>query len=132
MRLGARVAAVGAAGLLAAASFGGVSGRGLDAPRGYAPAMLSNGRVCLTADFLGGVPPPPKKTRYGVLTYGIFIEGRRLGPPRYGLYGHGRYETRLAIDGKLHYVPDSWTQTLDADGARSVVTNVFGSVTRVV
>ena len=113
-------------------TLGGVAGTGMEAPRGYVPAMLSNGRVCLTADFLGGVPPPPKKTRYGVLTYGIFIEGRRLGPPRYNLYGHGRYETRLAIDGQLRYVPDSWTQTLDAVGARSIVTNVFGSVTRVV
>ena len=44
------------------ASFGGVSGWGMDAPRGYAPAMLSNGRVCMTADFLGGVPPRLKST----------------------------------------------------------------------
>ena len=38
----------------------------------------------------------------------------------------------LSIDGKPCLEPDSWSQNLDAEGARSVVTNVFGSVTRVV
>ena len=96
------------------------------------PVMLSNGRVCMTADFLGGVPPSSKQARGNFLTPGIFVEGRRLGPPRYDLYGHGRYRLTLAVDGTPRVTPDRWTQNLDVNGARSVVTNVFGDVTRVV
>ncbi|MBQ6340516.1 MAG: alpha/beta hydrolase [Kiritimatiellae bacterium] len=107
-------------------------GAGSDAPPGYVPAMLSNGRVCMTADFLGGVPASPAKTRGSFLTPGIFIEGRRLGPPKYDLYGHGHYRLTLAVDGKPCAAPNRWTQNLDALGARSIVTNFFGPVTRVV
>ena len=99
--------------------------------QGYVPVMLSNGRVCMTVDFLGGVPPSPKKARDSFLTPGIFIEGRRLGPPRYNLYNHGRYWLTLSIDGKPCFAPDRWTQNLDAVGARTIVTNMFGSVMRV-
>ena len=117
---------------LAGAARGEVRGAGASAPQDYVPAMLSNGRICMTADFLGGIPPSPNKSRGSFLTPGIFIEGRRLGPPRYNLYNHGRYWLTLSIDGKPCLEPDSWSQNLDAEGARSVVTNVFGSVTRVV
>ena len=107
-------------------------GAGASVPKDYVPAMLSNGRICMTADFMGGVIPPSVGPRRNFVTYGIFIEGRRLGPPKYDLYGHGHYRLTLAVDGKPCAAPDRWTQNLDAVGARSVVTNVFGSVTRVV
>ena len=112
---------------------GTVSGAGAETPRGYVPAMLSNGRVCMTSDFLGGVPPPRTEERWGELSFGIFIEGLRLGPPDYALYGHGHYRLTLAIDGVArNELPDRWAQTLDTERARSVVVHNFGGIMRTV
>ena len=106
-----------------------VHGEGTSEPDSYVPAMLSNGSLCMTADFLGGVPLPSKSLRSHALSPGIFIAGRRL---LYKLYGHGRYRLTLSVDGKPLERPDRWSQTLDPFTARSIVTNVFGDVTRVV
>ncbi|MBO7684027.1 MAG: hypothetical protein J6T51_04815 [Kiritimatiellae bacterium] len=106
-----------------------VRGEGVDAPDSYVPAMLSNGSLCMTADFLGGTPPLTKRLSSRKLSAGIFIAGRRL---LYNIYGHGRYGLTLAVDGKPLAKPDRWSQTLDPFAAKSIVTNVFGDVTRVV
>lgn len=114
---------------------GRVEGAGTQTPRGYEPAMLSNGRICLTVDYTGAVPPPlppRERSKYGKLTPGFFVEGRRMGPPRWTLYGFGRFLPHLAVRGKAVGAPDAWSQTLDVHAARSVATNVFGDVTRVV
>ena len=111
---------------------GTVCGTGTQVPHGYVPAMLSNGSVCMTADNLGGVPQSPGKERNTFLSSGIFIEGLRLGPPRYHLCGQGSYRLTLAIDGKTCDKPDRWSQTFDPLTAKSIVTNVFGDVVRVV
>lgn len=123
----AAVAAIG--GILSSCADFVVSGTGLDVPDGYVPAMLSNGSLCMTADHLGGVPFPSKRTRSCHLSTGIFIAGRRL---LYNIYGHGSYRLTLSLDGKQLVKPDRWTQTLDPVAAKSIVTNVFGDVTRVV
>lgn len=101
-------------------------------PDGYVPAMLSNGRICLTANQFGAVTRAKPKYRYGELTDGIFFEGRRMGAPRFELYGHGDYALTLKVGGRTLTAPDGWSQTLDVDTARSVVTNRFGEVRRVV
>ena len=106
-----------------------VRGTGAEVPEGYIPAMLSNGSLCTTSDFLGGTPPLTKEMRARKLSTGIFIAGRRL---LYNIYGHGRYSLTLSVDGKILDKPDSWSQTLDPLTAKSIVTNVFGDVTRVV
>ena len=106
-----------------------VCGEGTEAPDGYIPAMLSNGSLCTTTDFLGGTPPLTKEMRARRLSTGIFIAGRRL---LYNIYGHGRYSLTLSVDGKVLDKPDRWSQTLDPYTAKSIVTNVFGDVTRVV
>ena len=106
-----------------------VHGTDAEAPEGYIPAMLSNGSLCTTSDFLGGTPPLTKKMRNFKLSTGIFIAGRRL---LYNIYGHGRYSLTLSVDGKVLDKPDSWSQMLDPYTAKSIVTNVFGDVTRVV
>lgn len=105
------------------------SGAGVAMPDGYIPVMLSNGSLCMTADHLGGVPFPSERTRRCALSTGIFIAGRRL---LYNIYGHGSYRLTLSVDGKALVKPDRWTQTLDPFTAKSIVTNVFGDVTRVV
>ena len=104
-------------------------GEGSSMPDSYVPVMLSNGNLCMTADHLGGVPFPSKRTRSCHLSTGIFIAGRRL---LYNIYGHGSYRLTLSVDGKPFVKPDRWTQTLDPLTAKSIVTNVFGDVTRVV
>jgi hypothetical protein len=106
-----------------------VSGMGVDVPKGYVPAMLSNGSLCMTADFLGGVPFPSAHTRRRHISTGIFIAGRRL---LYNIYGHGSYRLALSVDGKPLTKPDRWSQSLDPFTAKSIVTNVFGGITRVV
>ena len=106
-----------------------VCGTGREMPRAYVPAMLSNGSLCMTADHLGGVPVPSQRTKSCRFSTGIFIAGRRL---LYNLYGHGSYRLTLALDGKPLTNPDRWSQTLDPLAAKSIVTNVFGDVTRVV
>ena len=106
-----------------------VCGTGREMPRAYVPAMLSNGSLCMTADHLGGVPFPSQRTKSCRFSTGIFIAGRRL---LYNLYGHGSYRLTLAVDGKTLENPDRWSQTLDPLAAKSIVTNVFGDVTRVV
>ena len=106
-----------------------VCGTGREMPRAYVPAMLSNGSLCMTADHLGGVPFPSQRTKSCRFSTGIFIAGRRL---LYNLYGHGSYRLTLALDGKPLTNPDRWSQTLDPLAAKSIVTNVFGDVTRVV
>lgn len=65
-----------------------VHGTGVEAPKGYVPVMLSNGSLCMTVDFSGGVSAP-KKERHRGLSNGIFIQGRRMGGRDYALYGHG-------------------------------------------
>ena len=115
--------------LAAALAFGEVGGTDVDIPKGYVPVLLSNGSLCMTADFLGGVPPPFPELRKHALSPGIFIAGRRL---LYNLYGHGRYSLTLSVDDRPLTKPDRWSQTLDPFTAKSIVTNVFGDVTRVV
>lgn len=110
-------------------AFYAVNGTGTETPEGYVPAMLSNGSLCTTSDFLGGTPPLTKKMRDLRLSTGIYVAGRRL---LYNIYGHGRYSLTLSVDGKALDKPDSWSQTLDPYTAKSIVTNVFGDVTRVV
>jgi len=107
-------------------------GQGKKTPVGYEPAMLSNGRICLTLDYTGSIPPPIAKPKYGKLTPGLFVEGRRMSLPDWKLYGFGRFLPTLSIDGRAVSVPDSWSQTLDVLAARSIATNVFGDVTRVI
>ena len=107
-------------------------GRGDKTPVGYEPAMLSNGRICLTLDYTGSIPPAIENPKYGKLTPGLFVEGRRMGQPKWELYGFGRFLPTLSVEGRAVSVPDSWSQTLDLATARSVATNVFGNVTRVV
>lgn len=109
-----------------------ISGTSSNVPLGYVPIMLSNGRLCMTADFSGGVSPPRENERWGELSNGIFIEGLRLGPPDYSLYGHGHYSLTLIIDGSVRVIPNRWTQTLDIMSAKSIVTHVFDAVTRIV
>ena len=106
-----------------------VRGEGSSMPDSYVPVMLSNGSLCMTADHLGGVPFPSDQTRRRHISTGIFIAGRRL---LYNIYGHGSYRLTLSVDGKPLAKPDRWTQTLDPLTAKSIVTNVFGGVTRVV
>ncbi len=106
-----------------------VRGEGSSMPDSYVPVMLSNGSLCMTADHLGGVPFPSDQTRRCHISTGIFIAGRRL---LYNIYGHGSYRLTLSVDGKPLVKPDRWTQTLDPLTAKSIVTNVFGDVTRVV
>ena len=40
-----------------------VCGMGAEEPTGYVPVMLSNGSLCMTADFLGGVPSDETRKR---------------------------------------------------------------------
>ena len=40
-----------------------VCGEGMEEPTGYVPVMLSNGSLCMTADFLGGVPSEGESKR---------------------------------------------------------------------
>lgn len=117
-----------------------VCGTGLEEPENYVPVMLANGSLCITADFLGGVPNDATRTRKYDITRGIFIVGKRFGGPGFSsphgieveAFNFGSYRPTLAIDGRRMDAPDRWIQTFDPHGARSVVTNVFGDVTRVV
>ena len=67
------------------AAAGEVRGAGTNAPPGYVPALLSNGNLCMTVDFSGGVSAPKKERKRG-MSNGIFIMNRRLEGPKYALY----------------------------------------------
>ncbi len=102
---------------------------GTNAPPGYVPALLSNGNLCMTVDFSGGVSAPKKERKRG-MSNGIFIMNRRLEGPKYALYGHGWYRPTLKVDGNELSVPDRWRQTLDPLEAKTVVVGEFGDIVR--
>ena len=116
-----------------------VYGMGAEEPTGYVPVMLSNGSLCMTADFLGGVPSDKTRKLTYDITRGIFIVDRRFGGPGFrsphGIqveaFNFGSFALKVSVDGKRCGAPDRWSQTFDPLVARSVTTNVFGNVTRV-
>ena len=108
-----------------------VHGTGAEKPKGYVPVMLSNGSLCITVDFSGGVSAP-KKERHRGLSNGIFIQGRRMGGRDYALYGHGWYRPTLKVDGKERAVPDRWSQSFDPSAAKTAVVGEFGGIERTI
>ena len=116
-----------------------VYGMGAEEPTGYVPVMLSNGSLCMTADFLGGVPSDETRKRKYDITRGIFVVGKRFDGQGFhsphGIqveaFNFGRFALKVSVDGKRCGAPDRWSQTFDPLVARSITTNVFGSVTRV-
>ena len=108
-----------------------VCGEGTNAPPRYVPAMLSNGSLCMTVDFSGGVSAPKKERRRG-MSNGIFILGKRMGGPKYALYGHGWYRPTLKVDGKELAVPDRWSPSFDPSAAKTSVVGEFGDVVRTI
>ena len=116
-----------------------VCGEGTDEPAGYVPVMLSNGSLCMTADFLGGVPSDATRKRKYDITRGIFLVGKRFGGQGFqsphGIqveaFNFGSFALKVSVDGKRCGAPDRWSQTFDPLIARSITTNVFGNVTRV-
>ena len=124
MKLHVLLTAVIAVSKLAVADGRTVCGTSRDMPMADGPPMLSNGSLCMTADYLGGVPSPSQRTKSRRFSTGIFIAGRRL---LYNLYEHGNYRLTLAVDGKQLEKPDRWSQTLDPVAAKSIVTNAPSS-----
>ncbi|MBP5511019.1 MAG: hypothetical protein J6Z49_08890 [Kiritimatiellae bacterium] len=104
-----------------------VCGEGTNAPPRYVPAMLSNGSLCMTVDFSGGVSAPKKERRRG-MSNGIFILGKRMGGPKYALYGHGWCRPTLKVDGTFLDVPGRWSQSLDPTVAKTTVVSKFGDI----
>lgn len=90
------------------------------APAGYAPAMLSNGRLNVFMDYRLSVATGSKAYAKKRLQPGLYWEGRRLvdNPGAasrfgYGLLPQGAFRTRLVVDGAEQAAPTRWRQTLD-------------------
>ena len=85
-----------------------VYGMGAEEPTGYVPVMLSNGSLCMTADFLGGVPSDETRKRKYDITRGIFVVGKRFDGQGFhsphGIqveaFNFGRFALKVSVDGK--------------------------------
>ena len=107
------------------------------APSDYVPAMLSNGRLNVFADYRLGIADDTKALQKKRLTPGIWWEGRRLGDndgvaSKHGfrLLEHGAFKTVLLVDGKPAGEPKRWEQRLDLRQALTSVENDFGGGVR--
>ena len=90
-----------------------VSGHGTRVPDGYCPPLVSNGDLNMLVDWWGG----QGTNEYYRLDTEIYWQGRRSVAREARLFGFGRFNPRLSIDGKDAGLPADWSQTLDTTNA---------------
>ena len=122
--------------ILAASCMGAVTGTGPHPPEGYVPPLVSNGDLNLLVDWWGG----QGTNVYYHLKTEVYWQGRR-GPAREAaLFGFGRFNPTLVLDGADAGLPTEWAQHLDVKdglvtckgrfGGVEAVTEVFVPLTR--
>ena len=90
-----------------------VSGHGTCVPEGYCPPLISNGDLNMLVDWWGG----QGTNEYYSLNTEIYWQGRRSVAREARLFGFGRFNPMLSIDGKDAGLPLDWSQTLDVTNA---------------
>ena len=73
-----------------------VSGHGTCVPEGYCPPLISNGDLNMLVDWWGG----QGTNEYYSLNTEIYWQGRRSVAREARLFGFGRFNPMLSIDGK--------------------------------
>ena len=109
-RIVSAITALIACGSVFAAEVGGVGGV---LPEGYCPPLISNGDLNMLVDWWGG----QGTNEYYHLKTEVYWQGRRGVAREAGLFGFGRFNPTLAIDGADAGFPREWTQTLDITNA---------------
>jgi hypothetical protein len=82
-------------------------------PEGYCPPLISNGDLNMLVDWWGG----QGTNEYYSLNTEIYWQGRRSVAREARLFGFGRFNPMLSIDGKDAGLPLDWSQTLDVTNA---------------
>lgn len=101
---------------------GRVCGKGATPPEGYSPPMISNGDLNMLVEWTGGM----STNDWYHLKPMVYWQGRREPAREAKLFGFGRFNPVLEIDGKASGTPESWVQTLDVTNALVSCEGVFG------
>lgn len=103
---------------------GRVCGCGRVAPDGYIPPLISNGDLSMLVEWSGG----QSGASFSNLRTEVYWQGRR-GPARAAeLFGFGRFQPKVEVDGVVLGLPDKWSQTLDIRDARVICEGLFERV----
>ncbi|MBR4652922.1 MAG: hypothetical protein IKO72_06130 [Kiritimatiellae bacterium] len=94
-------------------AFAGVGGAGGVLPDGYCPPLISNGDLNMLVDWWGG----QGTNVYFNLRTEVYWQGRRGVAREAPLFGFGRFNPTMSIDGVDAGCPGEWTQTLDITNA---------------
>lgn len=95
--------------LMAGIAWGQVSGTGTSLPEGYSPPLISNGRLNMLVDWWGG----QGTNAYYQLKTEVYWQGRRNVAREARLFGFGRFNPLVTVDGERIELPTAWTQSLD-------------------
>lgn len=101
---------------------GRVCGKGEAPPEGYSPPMISNGDLNMLVEWTGGM----STNDWYHLKPMVYWQGRREPAREAKLFGFGRFNPVLEIDGKASGAPESWVQKLDVTNALVTCEGVFG------
>ena len=110
--------------LCVAASAHGVGDVGGLPPDGYCPPLISNGDLNMLVDWWGG----QGTNDYYHLKTEVYWQGRRGVARNAELFGFGRFNPTLAIDGHDAGLPHEWRQTLDVTNAVVVCEGLYPGV----
>lgn len=91
------------------------------APEGYAPPLVSNGDLNMLVEWFGG----QSGATYNHMATEVYWQGRRAPAGRGDLFGFGRFNPVMKVDGKDAGRPEKWSQTLDIRGAQIVCAGDF-------